>query len=161
MLMPYIRNYKYESQPQHLVILTCKPPVKRNSSTAVNNDTYNKCCEGWRAVSPIEKGRRLEVRRVRSLRSTRILKELIESQRSISRSFMLDKRSFKMRIQGTRISRYLQGLRGHAPGGAFDPRFRNDKDSPEITKIPQRVRVQTIGGTSNPGATASFASHST
>ena len=36
MLMPYIRNYKYESQPQHLVILTCKPPVKRNSSTAVN-----------------------------------------------------------------------------------------------------------------------------
>lgn len=37
---------------------------------------------------------------------------------------------------------------------AFDPCFRNDKDSPEITKIPERVRVQTIGGISNPGATA-------
>jgi len=34
--MPYIRNYKYESQSQHLVILTCEPPIKRNSSTAAN-----------------------------------------------------------------------------------------------------------------------------
>lgn len=36
MLMPYIRNYKYESHPQHHVVLTCEPPVKRNSGTAAS-----------------------------------------------------------------------------------------------------------------------------
>ncbi|CAL1684340.1 unnamed protein product [Lasius platythorax] len=36
-----------------------------------------------------------------------------------------------------------QEPRGHAPGGAFETRFRDDKDSPEITKIPERVRVHT------------------
>lgn len=36
MLMQYVENYKYESHPQHLVVLTCEPPVKRNSSTVAN-----------------------------------------------------------------------------------------------------------------------------
>lgn len=93
--------------------------------------------------------------------------DLIHESGAILKRFLLASTTFTLKhsigiskVQGTRISRYLQGFRGHAPSGAFDPRFLNDKDSPEITKIPQRVRVQTIGGTSNPGAMASFASHS-
>lgn len=94
--------------------------------------------------------------------------DLIHESGAILKRFLLASRTFAWKhfigiskAQGTRISRYLQGLRGHAPGDAFDRRFRNDKDSPEITKIPERVRVQTIGGTSNSGTTASSASHST
>lgn len=94
--------------------------------------------------------------------------DLIHESGAILKRFLLASRTFAWKhfigiskAQGTRISRYLQGLRGHAPGDAFDPRFRNDKDSPEITKIPERVRIQTIGGTSNSGTTASSASHST
>lgn len=50
-------------------------------------------------------------------------------------------KAFHRNLKGARHKD--QEPRGHAPGGAFETRFRDDKDSPEITKIPERVRVHT------------------
>lgn len=50
-------------------------------------------------------------------------------------------KAFHRNLKGARYKD--QEPRGHAPGGAFETRFRDDKDSPEITKIPERVRVHT------------------
>ncbi|KYM95236.1 hypothetical protein ALC62_14147 [Cyphomyrmex costatus] len=137
MLMPYIRNYK--------------------------------CCEGWRAVSPIEKGRRLEVRRGVAERKDDRARKAAGALQEFTRGLVHEHvkvepgahRWLQSRMSSTCVNSYAHVCRGHASSDAFDSRFRNDKDSPEITKIPERVRVQTIGGTSNPGAMASFASRST
>lgn len=56
--------------------------------------------------------------------------------------------------EAQRITGSSKSLAVTLPGGAYDSRFRSDKDSSEIIKIPERIRVQTIGGTSNSGTAA-------
>ncbi|KYQ47771.1 hypothetical protein ALC60_13196 [Trachymyrmex zeteki] len=113
MLMPYIRNYKYESQPQHLMILTCKPPVKRNSSTAANKyatfipSRYNQRYDLLKSFRRNRKGYQEFAREELYQESSKSqvdedLKELIESQRSISRSIVDATQSVDDRFQHDR-----------------------------------------------------------